>query len=207
MLSDDQRMWWIDETSLPDIIWALLRVLPNGSAEVLYSDGESRSFDSPVSAGYALSEDEYVSSIDAEMLHGLSLDERDFRPPVGETDTELLPQMYRPLDCADAIRDLAAVAWLEPWTLLAPSNRDAFETELRRELDESHSLHSRDARAYLRRIDCDDVLFILSRPVELAVVHLTYTKHPPDQPPWPRTEICDQVWRFVDRTLRDAAEY
>jgi hypothetical protein len=209
MRSDDQVEWWIDESALPDLIWAFVRALPHGSAETFDADGRTRHFDSGVAAANWLSEDEYVrpSSIEAGALARLGLNERELRPPVGETDSDLIPQMCRRLDCADALRDLSAVNWLKPWALPVPSERDAFEAELRRELHTSHSLHARDARAFLRRVDRDDVLFVVSRPVELAVVHLTYTKQPPDRPPWPRAETYDQVWKFVDRTHRDAAEH
>jgi hypothetical protein len=47
----------------------------------------------------------------------------------------------------------------------------------------------------------------MSDPVELAVVHLTYTERPPEKPPWPMTETYEQVWKFIDQTLRDAADY
>jgi hypothetical protein len=102
---------------------------------------------------------------------------------------------------------LAAVNWLEPWAILPPTERGDVEREFRREVGPGHILYGRNARALLRRVDRDDVLFVLDGPVQLAVVHLTFTAMPPERPPWPTTETYDQVWKFVDRTHRDAAEY
>ena len=110
-------------------------------------------------------------------------------------------------DATETIRDLAAVTWLRPWERVTPAQREAFGRELRRELHPEHPLYGRAARAFVRRMDRDDVLFIMSHPVQLALVHLTYTASPPEQPPWPKCDLYEHVWQFVDRTHEDAAEY
>jgi hypothetical protein len=114
----DKLEWWLDEASLPDVVWARLHVLPDG--------------------------------------------------------------------------------------LLSPAEHDLFHAELRREVDVQHVLHGRPARPFLKRVDRDDVLFVMSAPVQLAVVHLTYTPTPPEHPPLPATVPYDRVWEFVDRTHREA---
>lgn len=209
MSDDDQFEWWLDDSLLPDVIWALARVLSDGLADVLEEDGRKRHFGSRVEASNALAEDEYVrpQSVSANDLARFGMAPEDLFPPTARTDSALLPLMRRTVAGADTIRQLAAVNWLEPWAILHPTERGDVERELRREIGRGHILHGRNARALLRRVDRDDVLFVLNVPVQLAVVHLTFTAMSPERPPWPTTETYDQVWKFVDRTHRDAAEY
>lgn len=209
MRAGERFEWWIDESSLPDVIWALLRSRPDGSAEVLDADGRTSRFDSWEQGVITLSEDEYVRarSLEVDELARLGMVHTDLAVPSGDTDAELVSQMRRLLACAEALRDLSAVEWQDPWVLLSPSERDSLEDELRRELSVTHPLQGRDARALLRRSDCDDVLFVMSHPVELAVVHLTYTQGLAEKSPWPMAETYDEVWKFVDQTHRDAADY
>lgn len=90
--------WWL-ATLGRTVIWARLRVLDAGTAEVLDSDGVSQPYDSEDSARAALMDAEFVS------LDGLDADDADARgfdldelvPPSGE-DAELLrPQMVQQL--------------------------------------------------------------------------------------------------------------
>jgi hypothetical protein len=201
----DKLEWWLDEASLPDVVWARLHVLPDGSAEVLDVDGRTEHFASMRDAQLALSEDEYVrpQSLERSELARFGMLERELLPPSSEGDA-VPSNMRRILDCADAIRELAAVNWQWPWTLLSPAEHDLFHAELRREVDVQHVLHGRPARPFLKRVDRDDVLFVMSAPVQLAVVHLTYTPTPPEHPPLPATVPYDRVWEFVDRTHREA---
>jgi hypothetical protein len=53
--------WWLDESALPDLLWACLRVYENGAAEVLDLDGNIHQFDSEQEARFWLLEDEYSS--------------------------------------------------------------------------------------------------------------------------------------------------
>lgn len=204
----DETEWWIDEPSLPDVIWARLQVLPEGSAVVTHANGRTQRFGSVRAARDALLEDEFVrpSTVDPDDLARLGILEAEIQPPSGE-GAQLLSRMSRVLDCADALRDLAAVTWQKPWTILTPAEHDLALTQLRRELDPKHVLYGRPARPLLKRIDRDDVLCVMSSPVQLAVVHLTYTSSVPERPPLPTTTTYDRVWEFVDRTHQDAAEY
>jgi hypothetical protein len=201
--------WWLDESSLPDIIWARLRVRADGSAEIFDCDGRTVAFSSGTEAANSLAEDEYVRlrAVDPDALATFGLSERELVPPSGSDDELLRSNMCQCSDSAEAIRELAAVSWLRPWTTITPGERDAFGRELRRELHPAHPLYGRAARAFLRRMDRDDILFVMSHPVQLAVVHLTYTVSPPDRLPWPSAELYEHVWQFVDRTHKDAAEY
>jgi hypothetical protein len=97
-----------------------------------------------------------------------------------------------------------AAEWLVPWRPIERSAAAALERELRRELAPGHPLFGRSdgAKALASRQDCDDVLFELRDPPQFAVVHLTYTKAPPDKPPWPETEMFDDMKGFVERRMR-----
>ena len=92
------------------------------------------------------------------------------------------------------------IEWREPWVQVTEDEqRRRLEAELRRELATSHQLHGRAARAVARRIDQDDVLFLVGE--ELAVVHLTYSKSAPERPPWPRTRLFSSSVEFVSKCL------
>ena len=82
----DKLEWWIDETSLPDLIWARLQCLSDGSAEIFHADGQTKRFDSVRDAQNALSEDEYVhqQSLDRGDLTRLGMLEREIQPPSGK---------------------------------------------------------------------------------------------------------------------------
>lgn len=51
--------WWLDESALPDLVWARLSWGPEG-AEILASGGDVYTFESLPEAENWLSEDEYV---------------------------------------------------------------------------------------------------------------------------------------------------
>ncbi|MGY4516140.1 hypothetical protein [Lysobacter sp. HA18] len=91
-MSQDQ--WWL-ATAGGTLIWARLRVLEAGTAEVLDCDGATLPYDSEDSARAALMDAEFVS------LEGLDADDADTRgfdldaltPPRGTSDDALRPQM------------------------------------------------------------------------------------------------------------------
>ena len=89
---DDQ--WWL--AALGDtLIWARLRVLESGVAEVFDARGETLRYDDEDSAHAALLDAEFrafdgLDEDDAALL-GLDLDSTD--PPEAEDDEDLLPQM------------------------------------------------------------------------------------------------------------------
>jgi hypothetical protein len=200
--------WWLDESTLPEITWARLCVLPDGTAEVLDANENTTFFASAKDAADSLSQDEYrrLQSVDPEELWSVGIARQDLVPPQSDASSGLREKMHVPCEAAEVLRDLAAVRWLEPWRRVTIEERSFLELQLRAELHREHLLHERNARAYLRRIDCDDTLFILSNPIQLAVVHLTFVTKP-GHPNWPRTELYDHVWKFVDRTHLDAAAY
>lgn len=93
------------------------------------------------------------------------------------------------------------IEWLEPWQAVSESEATQLETELRRELAPGHAIFGRRATAVGARRDCDDVLFELLDPAQLAVVHLSYATHP-DRPPWPSTELYSDFADFGERAMR-----
>ena len=90
--------WWI-ATIGRTVIWARLRVLDAGTAEVLDSDGISQPYDSEDSARAALMDAEFVAldglDEDDARGRGFSLDE--LAPPSGEGLEVLRPQMVQQL--------------------------------------------------------------------------------------------------------------
>lgn len=93
-----------------------------------------------------------------------------------------------------------ASQFLEPWVPVGASG-SAFEHELAKELAPSHALFGVKLRAWARREDQDDVLFVTDEPpVVVAVVHLTWRGHSETDTRWPHVE----VFRSVDEWLTTA---
>jgi hypothetical protein len=94
MVSVELESWWLDESALPDLLWARLRCFSDGRAEVLDLDGRLTQFTSADEARLFLLEDEYAQLdrigvedfIDVGML-GVP------RPPHAHTDVELIGLM------------------------------------------------------------------------------------------------------------------
>lgn len=100
--------------------------------------------------------------------------------------------------------------WLVPWHSVAedPAQVEGMERELLRELAEGHSLYGLPVRTLARRQDRDDVLFAIEDGSgQVAVVHLTWTRNPPDPLPWPWTMVYRsfEAW-VVDGMRRDHDE-
>ena len=95
----ESEEWWL-ATPVGLMVWARLRVLESGVAEVFDSQGETLVYDSEDSARGALLEAEFsaldgLDDDDAVEMTGMLADE--LQPPEGDSDEELLPQMIRNL--------------------------------------------------------------------------------------------------------------
>ena len=93
------EQWWL-ACPATLLVWARLRVLDSGIAQVFDSQGETLSYDSEDSARAALLEAEFcaldgLDDDDAVAMTGMLADE--LQPPHGDSDDELLPQMIRNL--------------------------------------------------------------------------------------------------------------
>jgi hypothetical protein len=93
---DFHEEWWIAAAG-DLLIWARLRVLPSGIAEILDNDGRTLPYDGEDSARAALMDADFrafdgLDEDDAELL-GFDLEE--IEPPYGASDEELRPQMIR----------------------------------------------------------------------------------------------------------------
>lgn len=90
--------WWL-ATMGRTVVWARLRVLEAGTAEVFDSDGNTLPYDSEDTARAALMDAEFVAldGMDEEdaAARGFSLAE--LEPPQGEGDEALRRQMVRQL--------------------------------------------------------------------------------------------------------------
>jgi hypothetical protein len=93
------------------------------------------------------------------------------------------------------------VEWSEPWQPV-DDEETALADELRRELSSNHALFGREVAAVARRIDCDDVLFLVSDPAHpLAVVHLTWKGSQEREPVWPFTRRYRSWQDWIERCL------
>ena len=91
--------WWLASPAML-LVWARLRVLDSGVAQVFDSQGETLVYDSEDSARAALLEAEFsaldgLDDDDAVAMTGMLAEE--LQPPQGDSDEELLPQMIRNL--------------------------------------------------------------------------------------------------------------
>ena len=88
--------WWL-ATIGRTVVWARLRVLEAGTAEVFDSDGATLPFDSEDSARGALLDAEFVAfdGVDAEDAEARGFDLDELTPPVGESDEILRPRMVQ----------------------------------------------------------------------------------------------------------------
>ena len=79
---------------------------------------------------------------------------------------------------------------------------ESFDVELQREIGPDHPLFQRPARAIAKRDANDEVLFELDSG-QLALVHLTWARHP-EPVPWPTTALYTSFDEFFAAALRDA---
>jgi hypothetical protein len=86
--------------------------------------------------------------------------------------------------------------WPSGWHPIDRPTEGGIESELKRELPQTHSLYGLEISAVAQRFDCDDVLFLVrSRPPALAWVHLTWRGTAETSATWPWTRVYQ---RFED---------
>lgn len=99
--------------------------------------------------------------------------------------------------------------WLVPWHSVADNAAQAaaMERQLGRELSSGHPLFGLPVRTLAHRQDCDDVLFAVEDGAgRVAVVHLTWTQNPPDQPPFPRTVLYPNLAVWASEAMQSDHE-
>ncbi|GAB2616622.1 hypothetical protein [Novilysobacter erysipheiresistens] len=98
MSTDDNSQWWLAALGRT-VIWARLRVLDAGTAEVFDSDGNTLPYDSEDSARAALMDAEFTAldgmDEDDATARGLSLEE--LIPPQADDDGQLRERMVQKL--------------------------------------------------------------------------------------------------------------
>lgn len=88
--------WWC--ASIGDtLIWARLRILDSGIAEVLGAEGEILRYDDESAARMALLDAEFraFDGLDEDDAAMLGFDLSSVAPPRGDSDTDLLPGMVQ----------------------------------------------------------------------------------------------------------------
>ncbi|HEY2394696.1 MAG TPA: hypothetical protein VGH81_01775 [Rudaea sp.] len=92
------EQWWV--TSLGDmLVWARMRVLESGHAEVLSAEGETLRYDDEDTAHAALLDADFraVDGLDEDDAAMLGFDLDSIAQPEAENDEELLPLMTQQL--------------------------------------------------------------------------------------------------------------
>lgn len=98
MASRSLEQWWV--ASLGDtLVWARLRVLDSGVAEVFSAEGETLRYDDEDGAHTALLDAEFQAfdGLDEDDAAQLGFDLDSVEPPQAENDEELLPHMTEKL--------------------------------------------------------------------------------------------------------------
>ena len=90
--------------------------------------------------------------------------------------------------------------WLEPWCPIeSPQQAELLAERLRLEVAVGHVLYNVDVEPIGKRFDTDDVLFrLLDGTARVAEVHLTWTRHPPERPPWPSTVLFPSFAEWLE---------
>jgi hypothetical protein len=92
------EQWWI--ASLGNLlVWARLRVLDSGAAEVFSAEGETLRYDDEDTAHQALLDAEFraFDGLDEDDAATLGFDLSSVQPPEAESDEDLLPLMTEKL--------------------------------------------------------------------------------------------------------------
>ncbi len=92
------EQWWV--TSLGDmLVWARMRVLESGHAEVFSAEGEMLRYDDEDTAHAALLDADFraLDGLDEDDAAMLGFDLDSIAPPEAENDEELLPLMTQKL--------------------------------------------------------------------------------------------------------------
>ncbi|MBB6672278.1 hypothetical protein [Cohnella nanjingensis] len=89
---------------------------------------------------------------------------------------------------------------IEPWESIEQGEQ--FETELLREVSESHPLYGKEITAIARRFDCDDVLFQVAggEKTYFVVVHLTW-KMKVEAKGYPCCEFFESLKEFETKRM------
>ncbi len=92
-----REQWYVMSCDFPHLNWARLRVYADGTAEIFDCDGQTLRCATEAAAHEELSIDEYVAVDDLTEIDMIALEQplSVITPPSGDTDEELLPQMYQ----------------------------------------------------------------------------------------------------------------
>jgi hypothetical protein len=99
--------------------------------------------------------------------------------------------------------------WRVPWYSVVDDAAQVagMSLQLSRELARGHPLFGLPVKTLARRQDCDDVLFAIEDGSgRVAVVHLTWTRSPPERPPCPWTVLYPTMAAWAAKGMRADAE-
>lgn len=90
----ESEQWWLASPE-PLLIWARLRLLFSGVAQVFDSNGDTLTYESEDMARAALMDADFraLEGMDDEDAEAIGMLLEELQPPQGDSDEELLPQM------------------------------------------------------------------------------------------------------------------
>ncbi|KFN48993.1 hypothetical protein [Arenimonas composti] len=105
--TNHEEQWWLAHLGRL-LVWARLRVLESGVAEVFDCDGRTSVYESGDVARAALMDAEYraLDGMDADDAEAWGLDLEEIEPPQGDDDETLAATMMQPLKNPLTGRDL-----------------------------------------------------------------------------------------------------
>ena len=94
----EREEWWVARPE-PLLVWARLRVLDSGIAQVFDSHGETLVYEDEDTARAALMDADFraLDGMDEDDAEAIGLELEALQPPYGEDDEALVPQMIRNL--------------------------------------------------------------------------------------------------------------
>lgn len=94
----EREEWWLASPE-PLLVWARLRILESGVAQVLDSHGETLTYESEDMARSALMDADFrgIDGMDEDDANAIGMMLEELSPPHGEDEEALLPQMIRNL--------------------------------------------------------------------------------------------------------------
>ena len=90
--------WYLMASSFPDLNWAMLKITPDGQAEIFDMDGKLHRFESQKEAEFWLAEDEFIpfDSLDEEDEDDLLVNRTSIAPPDSSLNLkDLAPLMFK----------------------------------------------------------------------------------------------------------------
>jgi hypothetical protein len=96
--------------------------------------------------------------------------------------------------------------FLAPWERVEEGHQ--LITELYKELPEGHILEGKMVEPIARRLDQDDVLFLVKEEkIQYALVHLTWTGHQEKDKKWPHAVLYPDLETWIEQCYKNRGAF